>query len=326
MIHTFNVESFDSLASHQLNPENSLNWDCVFVLPTWLKAWWDQFGTGTKPYLLTARDGELIMGVAPLLLKEDTASFMGSTDVCDCQDFITAPGKEKVFFQDLLDHLKHVEIRTLVLEHVRPESATMTHLLDIARNRGYEVHVQEDSASSELNLPSTWDDYLGLLATKQRHEINRRLRRLQEVGDVRYRVLQNEEAYPEFETTFFKLFRESREDKRTFMTSQMHGFFLAFSKAMSELGIFRLGILEVNAVPVAATTCFLLNNTTYLYNSGYHAEYSALSVGLMSKVLCIKWSIEIGHTRFDFLKGSERYKYHLGSYRIPLYKCEIVIS
>ncbi|MDY6833883.1 MAG: GNAT family N-acetyltransferase [Chloroflexota bacterium] len=325
MIHTFDVESFDSLASHQSAPENQLNWDCLFVLPSWLKAWWNQFTTGTKPYLLTARDDNFIIGMAPLHIKENTASFMGSTDVCDYQDFITVPGKEAIFFQVLLDHLKQEGIHSLILEHVRPESATMTHLMDIAQERGYKVLVQEDSSSSELVLPLTWDDYLSQLATKQRHEINRRLRRMHEAGDVVYRVLQNEEAYPEFETTFFRLFLDSREDKRTFMTPQMHEFFLAFSKAMSELGIFRLGILEINAVPVAATTCFVWNSTTYLYNSGYNPEYSDLSVGLMSKVLCIKWSIEIGHKMFDFLKGSEKYKYHLGGYRIPLYKCEIGI-
>jgi CelD/BcsL family acetyltransferase involved in cellulose biosynthesis len=50
-----------------------------------------------------------------------------------------------------------------------------------------------------------------------------------------------------------------------------------------------------------------------------------LSVGLLSKVLCIKDSIERGKKRFDFLKGREAYKYRLGGREVPIYNCQIVL-
>ncbi len=51
-----------------------------------------------------------------------------------------------------------------------------------------------------------------------------------------------------------------------------------------------------------------------------------MSVGVLSKVLCIKDSIERGKKKFDFLKGDERYKYHLGGQEVRLYRCRIVIG
>jgi CelD/BcsL family acetyltransferase involved in cellulose biosynthesis len=49
-------------------------------------------------------------------------------------------------------------------------------------------------------------------------------------------------------------------------------------------------------------------------------------VGLLCKVLCIKESIQEGKKRFDFLKGAETYKYHLGGGEVPLYSCQITIK
>jgi CelD/BcsL family acetyltransferase involved in cellulose biosynthesis len=69
--------------------------------------------------------------------------------------------------------------------------------------------------------------------------------------------------------------------------------------------------------------CFDYNATLHLYNSGYDPRYSALSVGLLCKVLSIKDGIESGIKKYDFLKGAEIYKYRLGGQEIPLVDCRI---
>ena len=47
---------------------------------------------------------------------------------------------------------------------------------------------------------------------------------------------------------------------------------------------------------------------------------------MISKVLCIKDSIEQKKDRFDFLRGAEVYKYRLGGTEIPLHECRISIG
>jgi hypothetical protein len=49
-------------------------------------------------------------------------------------------------------------------------------------------------------------------------------------------------------------------------------------------------------------------------------------VGLLSKILCLKESIERGRQKWDFLKGGEAYKYRIGGEKIALYRCHITIS
>ena len=146
------------------------------------------------------------------------------------------------------------------------------------------------------------------------------------MGNVDYHIVEDSAVVHDVMDTFLKLFSESREDKATFMTAQMESFFRSLADTMAEAGLLKLGILELDTLPTAMVMCFDYNDCTYLYNSGYNPSYSALSVGLLSKVLCIKDSIRRGRKRFDFLKGREAYKYHLGGREIPLYSCQITIK
>ena len=320
------LESLDSLASSWPDLRQRLRWDSVFVLPCWLGVWWQEFGAGAELYLAAVRQEDTVIGVAPLLVQGDQASFVGSADVCDYLDFVVAPGSERDFFGTLLDNLKQKGISRLDLHSLRPDSTVATDVVSMAEDRGYELSCKQEDVSFELDLPSTWDEYVGMLSTKQRHEVRRKLRRLHQAGDVNYYLIDDSEAVPRILDTFLKLFRKSREDKAAFMTPRMESFFTSLAETMGEAGLLNFGVLEFNASPVAALMYLDYKDTVYLYNSGYDPRYASLSVGFLSKVLCIKDSIERGKKRFDFLKGPEAYKYRLGGREVPIYNCQIVLS
>jgi len=121
------------------------------------------------------------------------------------------------------------------------------------------------------------------------------------------------------------MFVESRQDKADFKTEKMRSFFNKLTAAMAGAGLLKLGVLELDGRPLAEIMCFDYRDCIYLYNSGYDPNYVALSAGLLSKVLAIKDSIENGRKRFDFLKGAETYKSHLGGREVPLFRCQIAI-
>ena len=54
-------------------------------------------------------------------------------------------------------------------------------------------------------------------------------------------------------------------------------------------------------------------------------NYRQLSVGLLSKALLIKHSIELGLKQFNFLQGNEPYKYDLGAADNKLYQFIITV-
>lgn len=96
-------ENLNNLESYWHAADLNLIWPCIFVLPPWLKAWWEVFGEGHRIYLRSVRQDNSIIGIAPLKLNGETASFIGSADVCDYLDFVIAPGHEAGFFNALLD-------------------------------------------------------------------------------------------------------------------------------------------------------------------------------------------------------------------------------
>ncbi len=303
-----------------------MRWSSPFVLPAWLKVWWQELGSEAELYLGAVRQGEEVIGIAPLMVEDSKASLLGSADVCDYLDFVVVPGMEGDFFGVLLDDLRQKGVGHLDLGAVRPDSTVPTHLAGIARDRGYEVICHPEDVSVELDLPATWEEYLAILTAKQRHEVRRKLRRLSEAGKIDYHFVKNSAAVPDTMSVFLKMFSESRQDKATFLTARMESFFRSLAEAMAEIGLLRLGILELDMLPAAMILCFDYNDCIYLYNSGYDPQYNSLSVGLLSKVLCIKESIQEGKKRFDFLKGDETYKYRLGGREVPLYRCQITIK
>lgn len=317
----FTLETFDSLLPHWKKLQQESQTSYIFSSPEWSQVWWQQFGSGAQLCLGAVKFDGRTIGIAPLLLKENVASFIGDSDVCDYLDFIVEHGREEDFFTVLHDNLVREGIIRLDLAPLRPDSTVLTSLVNIAQRQGWQVSCSREDVSVELSLPATWEDYLQMLTTHQRHELKRKLRRLDEEGEISYRTSTG--ASSRDVDVFLRLFRDSRQDKAAFLTPDMESFFRSLANAMAEQKLLRLSVLELNTSPVAVTMSFDYKNDMYLYNSGYDPSYAQLSVGLLSKALCIKDSIDRGRRRFDFLKGGEAYKYHLGGHELPLYKCSV---
>ena len=318
-------DNLAGLKSYHSDSHQKLTWSSVFVLPEWMDVWLSVFGAGVETRIRTVREGDKVVGIAPLMVKEGTALLIGDTDVCDYLDFIVAPGRETEFFNVVLDDLKKSGIKRLDLKHVRPDSSVLTGLAPLAEKRGLKVETAKENVSFEMDLPGTFEEYLEKLSTKQRHEVRRKLRRLNEEGRIEYRSNGTGAALSATMDTFFKMFVESRSDKADFMTEKMRSFFRLLADTMAGAGLLKLGVLELDGKPLAEIMCFDYNGCIYLYNSGYDPDYVSLSAGLLSKVLAIKDSIEKGKKKFDFLKGAEIYKSHLGGREVPLFRCQITI-
>ena len=318
-------ETFEGLSSRWMETGDALEWHCLFVLPPWLGAWWAAFAGGRKPSLMGVRRGEDLIGIAPLRVKGKEASFIGDPDVCDYLDFIIAPGRGPEFFRVLIEGLRQQGIRHLDLGPVRADSTVMTGLLPVAKELQCEASLDREDVSYELALPATWEEYLGLLKGTERHEIRRKLRRLEEAARIEFRTVDDPQEVRQAMDTFLELFGASRADKIAFMTSQRARFFRSLAEYMAEAGILKLSFLELDARPAAAVMCFHDESTVYLYNNGYDHRFRSLSVGFLCKVLSVQGAIREGKRRFDFLKGPEAYKRRLGGKPVSLHRCRLRI-
>ncbi len=255
----------------------------------------------------------------------EKATFIGIPDICDYQDFITAEGKEQDFFLVLVEELKKNGIRCLELADVRPDSKVLKHLVPLCESLNLPAQITPTSISLEMKLPCSWDDYLSALDKKQRHEIRRKLRRIDEAGNVNFALTLPRDNSARLMEDFLTMFPLSRQDKADFLSERMGRFFHCMGESLAKEGILRFGILSIDDIILAIVLLFDYNNSLYLYNSAYRPDYRHLSPGFVSKVLSIRQAIAIGRKRWDFLKGEEAYKFHLGGNPVTLYGVKISI-
>lgn len=300
---------------------DALQWHNPFVTPPWLKAWWRHLRDDNESLLLLVTAGTRPLGLAPLMVRNGTARFMGSTDLCDSGDFVVANGTQELFFREILHYLAKEGINRLVLEQVRPDSQVCLSFIPAAQAYGWSVSLTPQNASVEMDLPKSWESYLQGLGGKQRHEVRRKLRRVHDKGNLENQVVREADKTASAMDTFIDLFRQSRADKKEFMTEKREAFFRSLAEELAQSDMLYLLCLTIDNLPAASVFCALNGNTMYLYNNGFDPRFRTLSVGLVSKILTIRASIEAGLSGYDFLSGTERYKYHLGGEEIPLLQC-----
>jgi hypothetical protein len=324
---TVKEESFETLETYRKNSNLRLNWSSVFVLPGFMRSWWQVFAPdGARLFIRSVWQDEKLLGIAPLQLNGTTASFIGHKDVFDYIDFVTVPGMEKDFFGILLDNFRANGITGLDLGPIRPDATVLASLAEIAKEQHLSVDIVKEDVFVELPLPPTWDDYMEGLDGKDRHEMRRKIRRLMAAGHIDFRIAGDAESIGSLEDTFFRLFVLSRGEKGTFMTERMSRFFHALIESTTEAGTMRFGILRLENAIVAMVLCFEYNEVVYLYNSAFDPAFSELSPGLLSKAFYIQDSIEQSKKVFDFLKGSEAYKYRMGGRETSIYRVKIDIK
>ncbi|MDP7534387.1 MAG: GNAT family N-acetyltransferase, partial [SAR202 cluster bacterium] len=198
-------------------------------------------------------------------------------------------------------------------------SPTLQHLPEIVRKLGFSVNIEEKETTPVTCLPGTWDEYLGGLRKKHRHELRRKIKRLEQADSPHQYSCQQADTLDGCMQDFFKLLRASSDEKDEFLTPEREKFFIDIAQELSARDQFKLYFLEVEGQRVAGCICFDYGESYLLYNSGYNPEYSRLSVGLINKAFSIQAAIEEGRESFNFLKGDERYKYDLGAHDESLF-------
>ena len=169
-----------------------------------------------------------------------------------------------------------------------------------------------------LMLPESYEEYLAALPRKKRHELKRKKVRFQE--KYPQAVLRESKDSEIFET-FITLHKTSDGDKGNFMNDEVTAF---FSSLLTMKG-WKIYYLEVdNAI---AACCFVYEDEvgSYLYNSSKNNTFNEVNPGIIIIDKIIEQLISKEFTFFDFLKGTERYKFDLGGISTQLYDIEITL-
>jgi len=291
-----------------------------------LKAWWESH---RKPLLFSIQffeQNELIGFLALCTFDGGkTLQFLGDQDVSDYLDIEIKTGYERQVLRELeqcLQELSSWAILTLI--SLPAHSVLRQALAEFAQNNQWRVQETQQDVCPIIELPPTWEEYLLLIGKKQRHEVTRKWRRLEEQGTVDFRVVTDTQQNPAALETFFRLHRLSSLEKAEFWTAEHEQYFRLLSTLASQHGWLRLYFLDFNGGPAAAMYCFAYQSQLLIYNSGFDpVTYQGKSVGNVLTAYTIQDAISQGFVKYDFLRGGEEYKLRYRAVPKPIFNLEL---
>jgi CelD/BcsL family acetyltransferase involved in cellulose biosynthesis len=278
----------------------------VFLTPEWIAV--VRAHERTQPITLAA--GE--QGIAALAREADgTLTFAGG-QLTDEQDVVAQPGREADVATSVARWIAEQEPPRIRLEYVPEERPTLDAFDAVLRDSGYRVTRTRQTVSPVLDLPASYETYVQSLGKKERHELRRKVHRLDGAGRAAFRFATEAERATVLDR-FFALHRLSRGEKADFMTADVERFFRDIAEALAPLDRLRLGVLSFDGADVAVLFGFAIGKVIALYNAAYDPGLASLSVGIISHAWAIREAIARGYATYDLLRGDEPYKYDLGA-------------
>ena len=180
------------------------------------------------------------------------------------------------------------------------------------------INISKGDQVVNLVLPARYEDYLGELPRKKRHELKRKTSRFKNLyPNAELKESKSSEIFD----IFVELHKTSDGDKGSFMNDEVVDF---FSKLLALVG-WKIYYLEVDATIIAC--CFVFENEKgcYLYNSSKNNKFNEINPGIVIIDKIIQKLITDRYEFFDFLKGTERYKFDLGGTATQLYDIKVTM-
>ena len=228
--------------------------------------------------------------------------------MADYLDIIGEDEAKTKAWPEIIDFLKTNGISSLHLNNIPENSPTLnffkTHISSV---------IKQEDTTPMMNLPPTLDK-------KSRHEMERKIRKFEREQE---KIKIYDSPDPVADTDLFLTFMKLDERKKRFLTLDMESFFQKIIQTFQEHIV--LTILTISGNAAAAMLAFHYGDTIMGYNSGFNEERFS-GAGLYLKSMHIKRATDAGIKTYNFLQGSERYKYELGGKDFFVYKVDTIIN
>ena len=322
------------------------------------RAWWDAYGDNAHDETLVVcadRPGGEPIAIVPLMHRHEvepgdaltrttirheagdeltpveptaTAVFFGASYHADYATILGAPAAFPSIAGALVDHFADhrdsqpwdaIDLRRLRCgDPAADELATAFGAREIAE--GWTLNVEREDVCPVVRLPAgaTMDEYLATLGKKERHEVRRKVRRAEGVGDVRLEDAVDPLADLD---TFIDLHQKKWGAAGLFPDTPGGAQSRVFFRRMFELGGAdgpRLTFLTVGGRVIAAGVHFETPDGYLYYNAGVDPDARDLSPGVLMIHAYMERALATGKSRVDFMRGNEPYKYEWGAEDEPI--------
>jgi CelD/BcsL family acetyltransferase involved in cellulose biosynthesis len=328
------AEAFDALqpAWSALHQESGAS---VFQSYEWQRAWWRHLGEphpDRELHVIVLEVSGRLVGIAPLQvelvpglgpLRLRRIGFLGGV-LTDHLDVLIATGFEDRCFDRIAAHLaaRPVPFDVISLGDIPDASPTRPGLLQALRRHGFEGEAFVSEQCPRTQLLASWKETLASFDGNHRRQLSKRCRQLQERFKVELEICRREEHLADDVEAFIQMHQHrwtSIGRKGVYADPAVAAFQAEVSRLFFGRGWLYLSFLRVDGVRISALCGFKYRDELayYLNGTGEAGEAWKYSPGLVQHCLCMEDLIPQGVRVYDFLRGTERYKYECGAADVP---------
>jgi CelD/BcsL family acetyltransferase involved in cellulose biosynthesis len=187
--------------------------------------------------------------------------------------------------------------------------------------QGWSVVREREDVCPVVTLPEATDleGFLDTLDKKARHEIRRKIRRAEAIGEV---VLTESRDPLKDLDVFIELHQKRWKERGLFPPNPVGDASRIFLRRLFEAfgpdGPVHLAFLLVGGRRIGAAIHFDDGPSISFYNAGVDPEAKHLSPGVLIIARYVEVALAAGRRRLDFLRGDESYKYEWGAVDEPI--------
>jgi CelD/BcsL family acetyltransferase involved in cellulose biosynthesis len=188
-------------------------------------------------------------------------------------------------------------------------------------SRGWTLNVEREDVCPVVTFPvgADMDAYLATLGKKERHEIRRKVRRAEAVGEITL----TDSLDPAADLDAFIDLHQKRWGADGLFPptpggAQSQVLFTRLFELFGADGPLRLSFLAVGGRRIAAGVHFETADGLLYYNAGVDPDARELSPGVLMVYAYVARALTTGICRMDFLRGDESYKYEWGAVDEPI--------
>jgi CelD/BcsL family acetyltransferase involved in cellulose biosynthesis len=199
----------------------------------------------------------------------------------------------------------------MILGNLAPTAPNAARLAGALARAGCAVRWNALYRCPYLQLPATWDEYLGSLSANRRQVLRRRERNLERdhrVALTDYGPANFADGWRHLLELHERRWEDGAGGRGAFSDPRLERLHRTFATDLARREQLWLATLDLDGAPAAAWYGFADRDTVYFYQSGRDPRWEDQSVGVALMVKMIRRAIERGYRRFDFLRGDEAYK------------------
>lgn len=321
---------FDSLGAewNQLLDESN---GTVFQSFEWQRIWWKHFGeqdAAVRLHIITLRRRGKLVAIAPFLIESmkrlgsirlRRLSFIGR-DTTDYLDILIAKGHETDCVPILASHIRNQSSLFDVIHLIDMPDRSPNHALfyqELCRRGFWGDHFVSEHCP-RVKLQTTWDAMQGSLPSSKRSGLKRVQRKIETDFDVELRMVtepcQLSLDFAEFVNLHQKRWNGSGH-QGVFADTRTADFHREFSEIALKRKWLFLAFLLLDGKRIAANYGFVFRKELLYYLSGIeiHGQLAKYSLGRVLHLYSISEAIKQGIEVYDFMRGTERYKYDFNS-------------